>query len=456
MSDRAYDAQATGANNGTSWADACETLDVALALAGEDGTVYASHTSAEVVGGISYAVNKQRIISVDASGGVFPPPAGTYLRGASLTNPSSDIGFSALGLYCYGMDFSVGNDFLPTAAELYFNDCTVTLTGVNDRFDMGLNAAPILRNFTLIFGDPTAAIEFSAGRTVKLLGGAISGSVNNLLTAFRTWGRMEFEGWDLSSAANLCQATGGSTQYPIAIFKGCPLKSGFTTHTGTLNRGTLIALYGSHSSNIPYFIQEVHSQGSLITETIIVKDDGSSDGITPISMKFVTGADAVETVSPLRMALPILFYTETTGVQTFDVEIVNDGNTLQNDEVWLEASVPGTTIKRDISNGLPTDIMTAPANLAASSVTWTTTGLSSPVKQKVSITVDVKQAGWVEFHICVAKPSITMYADVKILPESARQFLVGQAYINGEAAAGNGGGARSKRAEILGIKRAIK
>ena len=433
----AYNAQASGANNGTSWVDAYQTIVAAMAGAGTDGFIYADHTSVEAGASKTFSCDGQIIISVDASSGTFPPPAGTYLRGASIGSDAGDLNFvesgaNRRGIQIYGLDLSVGDDFICNAYNLFFDDCSVTLTGAGDKLDI-FGGATIFRDVTVIFGSTVSQIDMSDGN-LKWKGGALSGAANNVIVGFGVPldpHTFDIEGADFSTGANLCAVQGlGSSK---AIFRGCTLKSGFTTHSGTLGKGALIALYGSHSSNIPYFIQEVHGQGSLITETTIVKDGGSSDGTTPISMKFVTGASAVETINPLRMELPISFYTETPGVQTFEVDVVTDGVKLQDDEAWLEASVPGTTIQRDLSNSLPTDIMTAPANLDASEAIWNDGTLGAPVKQKIQITVNVQQPGWLEFHICIARSSIEVYVDLKIL-DGARQFQIGRAYINGEDA----------------------
>lgn len=421
-----YDAQATGANNGLTKTDAFQTFAAATIAAGAGDTILVSHTSNEVVAGVSLGCLGQIAISIDFSDDSYKPGAIIDSR------PSQDISFvggSQGGFNSFGIDYAVGDDLRALVAPVYLEDCTITLSGFGDKVDLLSAGIFNFRNVTLVFGNVGAIIEYSGG-DLYWFGGNISGGVTNLLAALGTVkGIMEFEGVDLLSADNLCQVLG---KVPTkSIFRGCILKSGFTLLTGTLGRGALIALYGSYSSNIPYFFQEEHYEGGVLTETTNVKTDGSSDGVTPISIKMITNVKANK-YNLLRMSLPIKFYVEP-GVQTFNVDVMTDGITLKDDEAGIEITYPDSTIKRSISNSSPANPIDIPVDLPLSAAVWDTTGIITPVRQTISVSVDIKQAGWVEAHIYFAKPSEVMYADLKLL-DGQRQWLAGQAYINGEAA----------------------
>jgi hypothetical protein len=122
-------------------------------------------------------------------------------------------------------------------------------------------------------------------------------------------------------------------------------------------------------------------------------------------------------------------WNDTTGVaKTVTVEFVHDTNVaagqgagtsfaFRDDEIWLEVEYLGAsgsplgTIIRDVK---ATPLTTA-ADQTSSSVGWTTTGMTTPVKQKlVSASFTPQQKGYIQCRVYVAKASKTIYVDPKI------------------------------------------
>ena len=433
MADKFYDNDAVGGATGGDWANAYTSLVAAEAATGLGDKLYCASTSTEYLSPSTIAWSGQLVLSVDKTGSV-PPVEADLQAGCQIgSNLGQDINWTG-NAYFNGMDVQGGDDMFGVYENLIFNDnCTLTF-GFGDRLISG--GGILLKDATL---DISAGGFIQAFGNFKMIGGTITGGnasfaviegVNaSIMNAI-------FEGTDINHDVLVAgTAFAAGAKHTNIIFKGCPLEPGYTVleDTATIGGDSIIGLYGSHSSNIPYFIHETRRNGAIITETTIVKTGGSSDGTTPISLKFVTNALANRYSEPLRNYMPILFYASAIGIQTFEVDILTDGVTLQDDEACLELSYPDTTIQRAIADSLPSNPLSVPANLPTNTDAWTTTGITTPVKQTISLTADVKQVGWVEAHICFAKPSSTMYADLKILPDSPRQWLAGGPYINAEA-----------------------
>ena len=85
--------------------------------------------------------------------------------------------------------------------------------------------------------------------------------------------------------------------------------------------------------------------------------------------------------------------------------------TLTDAEAWLEVSYPGsatTPLLYSATDG-PATILTTGTNQTASTETWTTTGLGSPVKQQLAVTFTPEMKGLIRCTLVVAKASATVY-----------------------------------------------
>jgi hypothetical protein len=114
--------------------------------------------------------------------------------------------------------------------------------------------------------------------------------------------------------------------------------------------------------------------------------------------------------------MPIIVWNSDVGAsKTATIEIVNDGTTLKDDEVWLELDYLGNSSYPlgSCINTCP-DILASGASLASSSESWTTTGLASPVKQKVAASFTPQLPGWVRVTPNFARASKTIYYDPKL------------------------------------------
>jgi hypothetical protein len=102
---------------------------------------------------------------------------------------------------------------------------------------------------------------------------------------------------------------------------------------------------------------------------------------------------------------------------TLTVEIVHDsqgagtGSAFQNDELALEVWYAGTSgypqyVK---STSAKSNLVGTASDYTSSSETWTTTGLTTPIKQKLSVTFTPQEAGEIIWKIVGFKASKTFY-----------------------------------------------
>ncbi len=199
-----------------------------------------------------------------------------------------------------------------------------------------------------------------------------------------------------------------STATKRTFFKNCIIGSGCTLTTGTPLSGAAEAEFvnvASGATNYDYRFQNF--TGSIYSETIIV--NGAS-----VSRRMVSTALA-DYFKPLILEGLFIYNPDTGSEKTVTVELVTDNVTLTDKDIWLEveylssASYPLGSVVHTRP-----DIFATGTNLTVSSVGWTTTGLSTPVKQKLTASFTPQMAGPVKVRVCLAKASTTVYVDPKI------------------------------------------
>lgn len=170
----------------------------------------------------------------------------------------------------------------------------------------------------------------------------------------------------------------------------------------------------SDSANTTYRQEKYAFEGILTTDTVDIRAGGASDGTTPISWEVVTTANA-NLQNPFT-CMDIAKWNGTTGSPiTVSVPVMSNA-TLTNADIWLEAealdnaSFPISSLTSGrVANLLPT---TSPTNWPLDVVSiWTTTGVSGPVQQTLSVTFTPQQVGYIRVKVRVAKLSQTVRID---------------------------------------------
>jgi hypothetical protein len=428
----------TGSNTSPydTWAKAATTLATAVTGSAAGDNIYVS--SAHSASGLASqtltfpgtASNPLKVISVNDSAA---PPTTTASGGAEALTASANWLIGPFG-YVDGMAFSAGTGTNSTgsitlasgsgAQASEFRGCTFTLnnTGSASRvFFQSANFSAASRvsatDCTFVLGNQ-ATHGIGIGGRVTISGGSVSGPTSYTTGVFQTSasGRntyAEIDGMDLSGVGAESNLVSSSTASMITRLSNCKLPSGWTgsLFSGTRFSGQRVSIYNCDNADTNYRLWIEDYAGSIRDETTIVRSGGASDGTTPIAWRMASNADANSLNVPLR-ADPIVVWNETIGSPvTVTVEVLTDGVTLTDNDCWLNVDYLGTNgfpLGLTASNKVAT-ILAAPTNHASSSATWTTTGISSPVKQKLSVTFTPQEVGFLSIAVRLGKPSTTVY-----------------------------------------------
>ena len=175
-------------------------------------------------------------------------------------------------------------------------------------------------------------------------------------------------------------------------------------------------MYECSSGTATYSFRIADGYGNAYDETTLVKS-GTAFNLqsTDLSLKMVSTALASEG-SPFVSQTFSLYNTATGSSKTLTIPILHDSATnLQDDEIWVRARYLASashTLATKVTDARA-DILTTPADQTADgSSTWTTTGMSNPNKQELSVSFTPQLEGVIEFEICLGKPSYTVYCDI--------------------------------------------
>jgi len=433
-------------DSGATWALAKATLAAAITAAGNGGTVYVSKNHAESAGssktftGPANPTDIVMIYCVDDAGSPEPPT--TLATTATVTTTgSTNMTFNGHA-YCYGITFNSGTTggaavayFVFTSTSPWywrFENCNLKLvqSAGAQYFQFGAQStssdhcAVDLINCGITFGNTSQYILTAA--PVRMIGGsiAVTGSIPTnvfkVLSAGNS-GYATLNGVDLSAASgNLVENTANNVG--TFYFSNCKIHSSATLVTGETGSvagqgGVVVRAVNCDSGDTNYKYTKVVYQGYVKFEGTIVKSGGASDGATSISRRMTTGAGA-SFVSPLESD-PMIFWNEVTGSSiTVTVNVITDNVTLTDREAWVEVEYLGTSgyPVSSFANDRATGYLTTASNQTTDSVSsWTTTGLTTPVKQNLAVSFTPQEKGPVRVSVFLAKASATMYFDPKPL-----------------------------------------
>ena len=410
-------------DNGSTWDLAKATLVGAAAIDAEGDTVYVSQSHSEVTAGLVNAVfagtltgTTTRIIC--ANDGAEPPTTPTT-GGEFRTSGNNSILISGT-TYFRGLKFKTGEGASSTASitfngKVVLDECDLELVSTGVGSAINLNSGAILSNCWVKFG---AAQSVSGNDGFRWSGGGIrsGGTSPTTLVGSLAGGRI-LEGLDLSngsSSMNIFSSSGTG----FGIIRNCKLPaswSGSLVVNFTEGARLRASMYNCDSGDTNYKVLIQDGAGTIRDETTVVRSGGASDGTTPISWKMASNA-AADYFDPLYSDEIILWNDVTGASKTVTVEILRDSATnLKDDEVWLEVQYLGTSGNpMSLFANDKCALLDTPADQASSSVTWTTTGLSNPNKQKVAVTFTPQEKGFFIARVALAKASSTIYVCPKL------------------------------------------
>lgn len=446
-----YVRSATGndSNDGLSWVTAKATLMGAANI--------------EVLGDVIYVANDHN--EVNAAGqaigltgsGPFPlkivcatpdaTPPTTSATSAKISTTTGGINITG-PCYMYGFEFSAGSG--GTAANIGLNNSSSVegLQGFEKcKFIIGNTSS----SSNITFGSTTSSsssVQYASLKNCDLKwagnatdavvvngnidwegGSVLEGSVTPTTGIFSMGlkgGNLVISGFDFSALSSTVNLTRFSTRSGTVTFRNCKLPMNWTgslTNAQILRPGQRAVMVNCDSGDTNYKFQQVEMSGSLTTDTSVIRTGGATDGVTPISWKLVSNANAGFPVWPLVSAEIIRWFPATDAGEvlgnsvTVGVEIISDSpSNLTNDEIWVEAQMfatNGTPLGTYFSNR-KSDILGTSAAQITSTQVWTAPSLATPKRQTLQVSTIIREAGWISLKVYLAKPNTTVYVCPKV------------------------------------------
>lgn len=424
------------ADNGTTWALAKATLAGAAAIDAAGDTIYVSQSHAESYTGtmptIAFAGTMANPVKVICANDAAEPPTAVAqtatitatgsitLTGSYYMDGVSLIAGAAVLVSNQGSSHGVGlkHGLLKTTAtnssgyiqlgspnnatqKATIDSCSIHFSGV-------ANAG-----LTMYGVAELKACAFAAGSSTPAAG-IFAGAQD------RNASRILIDGLDmgnLASTVNIFRAFISPGLFQIRNSKLPASWSGSLCNATPLATGQRFEMHNCDSGDTNYRLWVAEYAGSIKSETTLVRTGGASDGTTDYSLVMASTANANATVAPL-VSPEISIWNDAVGSsKTVTVEILHDSATnLTDGEIWLEVQYLGTSgvpLGSFVSDA-KTDILAPAADQAVSGETWTTTGMSNPNTQKLSVTITPQEAGYMQAKVYLAKASKTVYVDPKL------------------------------------------
>lgn len=418
----------SNSDNGSTWALAKATLAGAAAIDAAGDSVYLSSahsesTASSVNAGFSSSGAYVRLLSVNDAA---EPPTALSAGALIATTGNSQILLNG-SIYVNGMTFRSGVSASGTASQTFsgfggsvFEDCNFEIgsTGTSTIISAGFSGAVRWINCNVKFG---ATAQSITPGNLHWAGGGLNSGGSSPTSLFSNVCAGLIEGVDfsnLSSSSNLCS---GSFSPPpaVMVFRNCKLPaswSGQLVATKTSQTSWRVSMYNCDNADTNYSLWIETFAGTIRHETTIVRTGGASDGVTPLSWKLSASSSAAYGLFVLKTDEIVVWNDSVGSSTTVTAEVVTDNVTLNDDECWLEVRYMGTS-GYPVSSAIDdskADTMASAAAQSSSSETWTTTGLTTPVKQKLSVTFTPEEKGFIHAVVCLAKASTVVYVDPKL------------------------------------------
>ncbi len=413
---------AAGAGTGADFTNAYTTFALAIGgmVAGDTLIVASDHTETDTVArtltfpGTTALPNV--IISVNRGTGI--PTQGAFFQttGASAINVNGTI-------YIDGVNFKPGdaaNAAIMTVAGAVGNiqrwrNCTITLTSnTGSRVGAAGTTGRVTfeKNVTIVGANANAWLRAPAGSHFEWKDSQCwSGTVAS--TICEGGGEYFFSGCDLSNMVSKTMLTTlvGSVVY--GTFVNCQLVASLAI--GAFNsRGPFAKIINCANADGKNRTEYHDYSGAATIDRTVFRTGGASDGEDSFSFKLVSTANA-------RREWPctsqdIAFNVSSTGAKTVTVHIITDNVTLTDQECWLEVDYLGTALSLDTTVIDDAGVLLAVGVAQPASVeAWTSTGLTTPLKQQLAVTFTAAKVGMHRARIKLGKPSTTVYACPKVV-----------------------------------------
>jgi hypothetical protein len=428
------------ADNGSTWALAKATLSGAVAIAVAGDTIWVSQVHAEstaapiVLNPPGTIASPVRILC--GNDGAEPPTALAMTASISTTG-GNDIQFTSIFLvkyfYVYGLNIHAG---VGSAALSYiflnrgfggqlYEACTFHLANTNTAARINITGAggfgnTVCKDCHFQFSNASQHIQNNESVSGVIRGGSIvAGTTPAIVFVFGESVRFLVEGFDLSNCGasmDLCDDVSSTNRLAV---RNCKLPDSWSgqVNNSTGNAGSAHELMNAGSVNANYRYHRDTGLGTINSEQTVVRSGGASDGLRSISWKMIANTFP-EWKHLTHQTTQILYWNNAIGSpRTMTIEILHDSVTnMTNQQIWLEVQYLGTSDSTlssflDDSSG---DYLSTASDQADSNASWTTTGLTNPNTQKLSVTFTPQEKGFLSAIIKVAMASKTVYVCPKL------------------------------------------
>jgi hypothetical protein len=428
---------ATGAATGADWNNAYLALYTAMTGKAAGDVFYVADDHLEALNSVAMIILSPGtetlpcyVYCMRRVGGSVPPVFDDLRTTAKISTINTPAALSLRGSVaeCYGITFSAGTGAITNTLAVgntgqpswRLVKCSLQLgnTSSGSRIQLGSDGAlTILEQTTLVFGNVLQAINPQGRVFVKGFGQplVIGPTIpNNLVIPLSGNGISVFEGCDLSNMdATRALYSGAVAGSNIGTFKDCKLggAGAYSAIIAALG-GLEVTLLRCDTGTTSYRTEKHNRAGGQTTETTIVRSGGASDGVTPVSWKFV-----ISTSHKLPFeSLPISIWNETVGAPvTVTVQGIWSGVPLPtNRDIWIDVVYLGTDgpLGFRASSAPDLSFLAPVSTLPAGSGTW---GGAFTAKFAMSVTVTPLEKGPITVYVMAKKNSSTFYIDPKPL-----------------------------------------
>lgn len=421
---------ASGAGTGANWANAYTTLAAAFSGKAAGDIFYVSEDHAESQAS-ALTLNSPGtgaapcfVYCVNHSGSVPPVSADLRTTATISTTGNNALSISSLNGYCYGITFICGSGAVAPQLSINnggnqfgtFENCGFQSGGTNNstiKVNNNASARLELINPTFQLAGVGSSLDFGNGR-VLWKGGSVSGATlpTTLVSAYNSSADITLQGVDLSALGSGKTLFGNQNSTANVRLIDCKLGSSVTiAATPTFIGGVRIDLIRADSGATNYRNERYWYQGTITTETTVVRTGGATDGTTPASMKLVTTANS-KWAFPLE-SQPIVIWNETVGspITVTFYGIWGGGSVPNNDDIWIAAEYLGDsgTPQGSFIASTKADNLASGSALSSDSSTWG----GSTTAFKMSVTFTPQMKGPINLVVKAAKASSTFYIDPK-------------------------------------------
>ncbi|WP_180125632.1 hypothetical protein [Rhodoferax sp. BLA1] len=415
-------------NDGLSWATAKATLAGADAIDASGDTIYISKDHVEsITGSVTYTLSGaafssiKLVLCVDDTG---DPATPTSLADTAQIIATGSITYNADYSLVHGVVFkgaagvSFGN-YSGSLAEA--RRCKFLSSGGTLNFQ-----GQFIELLDCYYGSETAlpTLIYAKAPQTFIRGGGLINPGNVAYTLLVTWSNCNcvIDTCDLSALKNdqNIQTEFYNQSAGTLLLKNCKMPDGWT---GSLSS---FGWAGSHpyaysrlqncdSADTNYRLWSHQRGGQVFSETTVVRADGASDGSTPLSWRMLSSGNARRVFAGVQTP-EIVVWNEVVGSPvTLTLEILTNGVTLKDSDLWAQCVYLGMS-GRPLGVRMTTEpsILSSGVALASSAAAWTTTGITTPIKQKVTLTFTPKEKGFVSAIIKLARADTTVYVCPKL------------------------------------------